>query len=242
MILKKSLCSVFVGVLLAACGGGGSDGGSTSVNTAEGYWSGPASSGYNVSLAVLENGEAWGIYSSGSTIYGALNGTANGSGTAFTGSGKDFNFVSGTVSAGSFTGTVAQKSRIAATANTGGTVSLTYQSDYDKPASLANLAGTYSGSGRTGRYTFSGSIPISSTGSFTAVDGACTTTGALTPRSSGKNIFNFTATFVGTCALASGTTVSGVAYLDTTATPYRVLALGLNSDKSDGVVILGTKQ
>lgn len=240
MILKNSLFSLFIGGVLTACGGGG--GTDAVVNTAEGYWSGPTSNGSNVSLAILENGDAWGIYSSGSTIYGALNGTASGNGTVFSASGKNFDFTAGTVGAGSFTGTVAQKSAINATANIGSTVSLTYQADYDKPASLANLAGSYAGSGRTGLHTFTGNLTINASGSFTAADGGCTTSGSLAPRASGKNIFNFSATFVGVCVLPSNTTVNGVAYLDTTVTPNRVLVLGLNSDKSDGVVILGTKQ
>ncbi len=124
MNLKKSFFSLLIGGALAACGGGG--GTDAVVNTAEGYWSGTASTGTIASIAILENGDAWGIYASGSTIYGALNGTASGNGTVFSASGKDFNFTSGTVAPGSFTGTVVQKSVINATSNTGSTVSLRY--------------------------------------------------------------------------------------------------------------------
>ena len=221
----KILAVVLSSLALVACGGGGdSSATAPSGNTAEGFWSGPASTGYTVSLAVLENGESWGIYSSGSTIYGALNGTATGNGTTFSATGTDYNFLSGAASSGSFTGTVAAKSKITATSNTGGTVSLAYQSDYDKTPSSANLAGSYTMSGRTGYYTFANTITIGSTGSFTVLDGGCTTTGTLSPRATGKNIYNFTATFAGACVFA------------------RMLALGLKSDKSDGMVIIGTKK
>ena len=65
------LSALVMPLVLTACGGGGG-GGSTVNADAQGYWSGPASTGYTVNAVVLETGETWGIYSSGSTIYGAL--------------------------------------------------------------------------------------------------------------------------------------------------------------------------
>jgi len=239
----KNLLAVSVVAVLSACGGGGGDSAVAPVaNTAEGLWTGPASTGYTVNLAVLENGESWGVYTSGTTIYGALNGTANGTNTTFTGTGNDFNFVTNSVTTGTFTGTVVQKSSINASTNTGSTVSLTYNTDYDTPASLAKLAGSYSYTGRSGTYILANdTLVISATGSFTQSALGCTTTGSLAPRASGKNIFNFTANFVGTCVFPTGTTVTGVAYLNTKSSPYTILALGLNAGKSDGLVLLGNK-
>lgn len=248
-MFAKSLLAIGVVAALSACGGGGGDSGTTAtpvtpvvVNTAEGLWTGPASTGYTVNMAVLENGESWGVYTSGSTIYGALNGTANGTGTTFSGTGKDFNFLTGSVTAGALTGTVVQKSSISASTNTGGTVSLTYDTAYDQPASLATLAGSYTYTGRTGAYILaSNTLVISGTGTFTLSAAGCTTTGSLAPRASGKNIFNFTASFVGACALPTGTSVTGIAYLDTTTAPYRISALGLNAAKTDGIIVIGSK-
>ena len=240
----------FTAALLVACGGGS---GTPDVNTAEGYWSGPASKGfwdgrsdvYTVSLAVLENGESWGISYSGSEIYGALNGTATGSGTTFSTSGTNFNFWKGTAATGTFSGTVAAKSKINAVSNSGGTVSLAYNPDYDKSPSATNLAGNYTTTGQSNSTTFTaGNTTITSAGTFTLGDGACTARGSLSPRTSGKNVYNFALTFVGApdCVFANGTMMVGIGFLDTTTTPFRLLAVGLKSDKSNGIVYLLTKQ
>ena len=67
---------LLITALLAACGGGGGSGTAAAVNVdPQGYWTGTSAAGYSVNTAVLDNGEVWGIYSSGSTIYGALYGT-----------------------------------------------------------------------------------------------------------------------------------------------------------------------
>jgi hypothetical protein len=63
-------------VLTACGGGGGGGGGSPSVNTAEGLWQGPSSTGATVTVAVLENGESWGGATVGNTLVSALAGTA----------------------------------------------------------------------------------------------------------------------------------------------------------------------
>ncbi len=78
--LKLSLIASAAAVL-TACGGGG--GGSTPVNTAEGLWQGPSSTGANVTVVVLENGEAWGGATLGNTLISAIAGTATGNGTSF---------------------------------------------------------------------------------------------------------------------------------------------------------------
>lgn len=240
--MKKMVTLTSVVLALSACGGGGGDS-APSVNTAEGIWSGPVSTGYDVSLAVLENGEAWGVYSSGNVIYGALYGTATGSGTTFSASGTDFNFLTNTTSNGTFSGTVAQKNSINATSGGGATIALSYNSTYDTAASLASLAGTYSYDGRTGAYSVNpGMVTINSNGAFSLSDSGCTVTGQLTPRASGKNIYNSTMSFVGTCVFPTGTSTSGVAYLDTSVSPNRFISLALTSSKDDGLILLGTKQ
>jgi len=246
----KHMTAIVLATFLVACGGGGD---TPTVNTAEGFWSGPASKGfwdgrsdvYTVSLAVLENGESWGVSYSGSEIYGALNGTATGSGITISASENDFNFWKGTAGTGTFSGTVAAKSKIDAVSNSGGTVSLTYNSDYDKSPSATNLAGNYTATGQSNSTTFTaGNTTITSAGTFTLGDGVCTARGTLSPRTSGKNVYNFALNFVGApdCVFANGTMMVGIGFLDTTTTPFRLLAVGLKSDKSNGIVYLLTKQ
>lgn len=225
--------------MLAACGGGGSG---ASVNTAEGIWQGPSSTGANVTVAILENGESWGGATVGNTLVSALAGTASGNGTSFSATGSEFYFSSNTVGTGTMTGTVTQKQRIQATSSTGGTVNLTYNSYYDQPVTAADIAGSYTLSGRTARYSIpSITFTIGSNGNFTVVDNGCTTTGTATPRATGKAIINVSATGTGSCILGNGVTLNGIAVLDKTTTPKTLTFIALNSAKTDGLVLLGKK-
>ena len=227
--------------LLTACGGGGGSG-STSVNTAEGLWQGPSSTGANVTVAVLENGEAWGGATIGNTLVSAIAGTATGNATSFSASGSEFVFSSNSVGTGTCTGTVTQKQRIQATSNNGATINLAYNPYYDQGVTAAEIAGNYTLSGRTARYSITNmTFTIGANGSFTIVDNGCTTTGTATPRASGKAIVNVTATGTGTCILGSGVSLSGIAVLDKTTTPNTLSVIALNSGKTDGLVLLGRK-
>ena len=267
-IIKSAAAVLGTSALLAACGGGGdgelsrpasglqigrpdggiqqpnggeqpSDDADRQSNTAEGFWIGPASTGFTVSLAVLDNGEAWGVYSSGNTIYGALQGSAKGDGSTLTGNGTDYNFEANSATSASFTGTVAQKSSIQAKISTGVTASLKYSAAYDQPASLATLAGQYAISGRTfDGYFGVKQLKIDSSGAFALEDQGCTVTGNVAPRGS-KNIFNVNASFSGATCLVSGA-VAGVAYLDTASRQF--VALALNGSKTDGMIVVGSKQ
>ncbi len=223
---------------LAACGGGTS----SSVNTAEGLWQGPSSTGANVTIAVLENGEAWGGATLANTVISAIAGTATGSGTSFSASGSEFVFSSNSVGTGSYTGTVTQKQRIQATSNNGSTINLAYNPYYDQGVTAAEIAGNYTLTGRTARYTITNmSFTIGANGSFTIVDNGCTTTGTATPRATGKAIVNVTATGTGNCVLGSGVSLSGIAVLDKTTTPNTLSVIALNSGKTDGLILLGRK-
>ena len=225
---------------LTACGGGG--GGSTSVNTAEGLWQGPSSTGANVTVAVLENGEAWGGATFNNAVVSAIAGTATGNGTSFSASGSEFVFSSNTVGTGTYTGTVTQKQRIQAAGSNGSTINLAYNSYYDQGVTAAEIAGNYTLSGRTALYTLTNmSFTIGANGGFTIVDGGCTTTGTATPRASGKAIVNVTATGSGNCVLGNGVSLSGIAVLDKSTTPNTLSVIALNSGKTDGLVLLGRK-
>jgi len=78
---------------------------------------------------------------------------------------------------------------------------------------------------------------------FSNFENGCTRTGTFVPRSSGKNIFNFSVSYSGACSsFASGSVLRGIAFLDKSTVPYRLHSLSLNNDKSEAVVIIGTKQ
>lgn len=248
--MKKFLlvCAAFV---LTACGGGGGDSAPSvptsstpppAATTAAGFWEGTASTGVSVALAILEDGQTWGVYTSGNAIAGALYGSTSSSGTSLSGSGRDFNIPSRSVEAATYTGTFIANNRISVTTSSGGSLSATYASIYDQPASLAALAGTYSGTGITGSTSAQSTpITISSTGAITVpVSGGCGATGTATPRASGKNIFDVSVTFNGTaCALGNGSITTGVGYFNSTT--RRLLVLALNAPKTDGFIYSGQK-
>jgi hypothetical protein len=226
--------------LLSACGGG-SDGGTTNVDP-QGYWTGPASTGYTVNTAILENGETWGVYTSGSTIYGALYGSTSVSGNNVKIIGTNFNFLTNSSSQGNLTGTIVAKSSMSLSGS-GVTVPLTYNSSYDTAATSAAITGTWSFTGRSGSYTLiPGTITVDSAGRFTLNQTNCVTTGSIIPRSTGKNIYNVNLTGSGVGCAVGQSSMSGIAYLDTTVKPNKFLSLALTSSKNDGVIVIGTKQ
>jgi len=232
-MLMKTAMAMTVLVGLAACGGGGDD---NDGNPVEGFWKGSTSNGANAAVVILENGEAWGIYTQGGQIVGAVNGTASASGSTFSASGLDFSFVENVVYRSTYSGSITPQSRINATSSLGVSVSLGYDGAYNRSANMAELAGSYTVYGRSGGgYTNGAPMTISADGSITVSDQGCTATGRATPRASGKNVFNMTVTFSGACYI-SNAPVSGVAVVDTTTNPKTILALGLNAAKSDGLI------
>jgi len=208
----------------------------------EGFWVGRSSLGADVALTVLENGETWGVYTSGGYIVGALAGSTSVTGRAMSGSGADFNLLNRTVSRGSFVGTFVPQQSISAQLSSGATFSGRYNSLYDQPASLSAAAGTYIGQGVTG-WTSPQTIgvTVSSTGTITMPASlGCSASGTVLPRSSGKNVFNVSVRFQGTtCALGNGATAQGVAFYD--AAQRTLLVLALNSAQTDGFIYYAAK-
>lgn len=243
MKLIKTIAAVGALALMTACGGGGGGGGSAVANAdPQGFWTGLSPAGYNVSAVVLDTGETWGIYSSGSTVYGALYGTATTSGNTASITGTDFNFLTNSSSQGTLTGPIVAKSTMSLT-GTSGTVPLTYGTSYDTAATSAGVTGTWSYVGRSGGYTLiPANITINSSGVFTLSQTNCATSGSIVPRAGGKNVYNITLTSVGSGCAAGQSTLTGVTYLDTTVTPNKFLALALTSNKADGLIVIGTKQ
>ncbi len=218
----------------------------TGAQSAEGYWSGTSSSGTTIHLAVLENGESWGIYTStqGSFVSGALQGQTQTNGAELTGSGRTYSFTTEGFSTGTLKAQVRSKTSLVTNSLAGFSATLAYNAGYDASATLSDLAGRYLIFGRSSREVIIPShVDINAQGEFSNLENGCTRVGSLTPRDSGKNIFNMTVTFSGTCtSFASGTRLQGIAFLDKSVVPHRLRSLSLNGDKSDGAVIIGTKQ
>jgi hypothetical protein len=236
----KLVIAASVATLVTACGGGG---GSTGNSESQGFWVGPASTGYTVSAVVLDSGETWGVYTSGTTIYGALYGRTTVSGNNVSVVGMDFNFLSNSSLPGTLTGTISPKSSMSLRSGAGVTLPLTYQSSYDSAASAAAVMGTWSFIGRSGSYTLvPGFITVNGSGQFILNQTNCVTSGSIVPRSGGKNVYNVTLTAAGSGCAVGQSSLSGVAYVDTAVTPNKFLSLALTSNQGDGVIVIGTKQ
>lgn len=243
----KRFTALAAAAVLTACGGGGSDGTSTTTPTpvavtAEGFWSGNASTGPQVQLAILENGETWGFYTVQGALAGALYGNTTSNGTTVSGSGLDF--YGGTINPGSYSGTFSAKNSINLSLSSGtsrATFAGKYSTAYDQPALLTNLAGTYTGYGLTGKTSSQAvTVTIGSNGGISAGNTSCSASGTATPRASGKNIFDIKMTFTGTsCALGNGAVTNGMAYYDTST--KQVVVLALNSSKTDGFIYAGVR-
>lgn len=239
----KQLTALAAALVLSACGGGGGDSAPTA--SAEGFWVGTTAKGTTVNLAILENGETWGLYGNASSLTGAVYGITSTSGTSLSGSGYGFDFATRTSGSGTYAGSVTTKSSISMSVSDGTTLTGTYDASYDQPASLATVAGTYTGWAVTG-----GIAPQATTvvvdvngnisSSFVSGSLTCSTSGKATPRASGKNVFNVQLTFTGNyCALGNGTVVNGVATYN--AANRQLITMALNSTKSDGLIYLGTR-
>lgn len=246
----KIPAALVLAAIVSACGGGGGGGDPVEAvappvvtATPEGFWEGTSSSNVVVQLAILDSGETWGVYASNNAIVGALYGNTSSNGTHLTGSGRDFNIPSRTVAAGSYSGTYTAKSTINVTTSPGG-VQFTgaYIPAYDQPASLAAVAGTFTGTGVSGTSPVQNvSVVVSTSGAITVpATLGCSASGTATPRPGGKNVLNLTITFSGTtCALGNGTSTTGVAYFE--AATRRIIVMAMNPAKSDGFIYVGQK-
>ncbi|TFZ05624.1 hypothetical protein EZ313_02885 [Ramlibacter henchirensis] len=246
----RSLMPAVVTLLVAGCGGGGGGGeggsgeggapeaqGLAARNTAEGRWTGQTSSGFRVDAVILEDGQTWGLYSDGDSPVGAVQGSTATAGGNLSATLTEYSLLDDTAADAVFNGTVQEKSTIDATASTGTRLLLSYDVNYERAASNAELAGTYA-------IGAAGQVTVDSSGQFTwAASAQCTLGGRLSPRPSGRNVFDASLTYSGAaCPHANGTSISGVAYLDTASAPARLVALALRPDRVIGFFAIGVRQ
>ena len=247
--------TVLLTTLLAGCGGGGgSSTNQTPVSVvpsrAEGAYSGTISNGLEHSTVVLENDDYYAIY--GKTLDGVfrISGFLQGSGKSLNGGFsstdlKDFYYtgaaLSGSLSASyqpgvSLNGTIVDNG---ASFTFTGTAINPASYNYNTAATLANVVGTWTISDLAG---VTAALTVSANGAFTTSSGGCISTGTVTPRSSGKNVFDVNLTFGAAPCNFAGQSAHGIALEYILAGGKRQLMVAVeNASRSNGTVYFGAR-
>ena len=207
-------------LVLAACGGGGGGGGSTSVVTSpmQGVFQGTTTNGKTIDALILEDGSFWDIYGIPSGNALTVQGVAVGSSTAnngnFTLSFNDFYTPGNTAVSGTGSGTYSGTNLVGTLIENGvtGTFNLTApvttNYNYNVAATIATVAGSWSGSLLDGE---TATVNITLSGTLTGTSSlGCAVTGTVTPRPSGKNVFNVSVTFGASPCVLPNQTSTGI--------------------------------
>ena len=246
---------LFVSYLSACSGGGDTPTPSPTAvpaGSAEGLWTGTTDTNRTVTGVVLDDGVYWFLYSmvgDPSLIAGVVQGNSSSqNGVLKSSNATDFSVergISPTLNA-TVDGSYTMKQRLDGTivyqnnAQAQDSFKTTYDSDYESAPDINAVAGTYTGPVAAGEIV---SATVSATGDITGHSitdpspTGCTFSGLFKPRTHG-NVFDVTITFNGQQGCSNGTaTVKGVGFFHA----GKLYSAALNSDKTNGVVFIGTK-
>lgn len=249
------LAAVAAAALLGACGGGGGGGSTTttspsggSVTTpvptvAKGLWSGRTTGSRTLTGFVFDDGGFSILYSSPNapdTVAGMVQGTGSGVDGAFaSGDAIDFNLEGRSPTTMSLSATVVAGTSFNGSLGADGvTFSTLYDTDYDVPATLAGLAGSYTGKSARASSALSSVLTISDTGVLSGTGAGCTVTGTVAVRS-GANAYGVSLAFSGEDCAFAGAAFSGIAYYD--ASTRRLYLMAPSADRSDALMFLGDR-
>ena len=215
--------------------------------TPEGVFSGFTSSGAAFSAIVLENNQIWTLFGT-LDIFGGLvvqglvqgNGTAgNGIYTSFDARSYDYlgSVRQGTVSATYVPGVNFKGTFLGERFDGLPPVDSSYL--YSATPSLTSIVGAWSGAFLDGSR---GSLSIGSNGAYSGSVSGCIFSGNISPRASGKNVFNVTLTFGSFPCLLPRQSASGIGitYLVTGGRRQLVLA-GVDTFRNAGSVFIGLR-
>lgn len=239
-------------VLLAACGGGGSAPPMAPATKAEGVYSGniTGSTSGAFQLLVLENDEYWGWYglssSSGLLVAGFLQGQGASNDGSFTSSNlKDFGAVpptSGTATAIYVVNTSTSGTAVttAGSATFSGSRFVGSAYDYNAAATVSTIAGSWTLAALHGSGV---ALTIAADGAFSGTSAGCSFMGTLTPRPSGKNVFNLVLTFGAAPCARPNDTATGVAltYFLSGGTRRELIMAVVNVARTSGTAFFGTR-
>ena len=217
---------------------------SAAVTTAEGMWAGTASTGANIVGFVLNTGVFYFLYSTPYTTItgGVIQGNATMTGSSFASTNaRDFSFVGQGVYPSTVTGSFVPQVSLTGVASSQlgtATFALAYQAQYEQPASLANAAGVYAGTGSTSMGNQQVTFNLASSGAIVGSAPGCSFTGVASPHGT-VNVFDVSIKFGGGSCLFGTATLTGIGFYD--ATVNRLYAVAPNAGRSDGFLFIGTK-
>lgn len=257
MRTTMAILTVLLSAALGGCGGGGDSGGGSPAAipgpSAEGVYGGTLTGSRSTAFEalILENGDFWSVYGTQTSSAFSVAGFVQGSGTSNNGSftssnAKDFGFAPAV--AGTVTATYDATAKTISGTTSAGTQTATFSGgpiagalyNYNTAAALTTITGAWSTTSLTGEGVV---INIASTGTFTATSSlGCNFTGTITPRASGKNVFNVAMTFgAAPCALP-GQSATGIALVyPLTSGKTQLLAAAVDATRSYGAAVFGTR-
>ena len=252
-----TVATSFLSILLAGCGGGSGD--STApvtppvvATSAEGVYEGTISNAAVHYTVVLENQQFYTLF--GAPLVGGgliVGGFIQGSGKLDNGNMtstdlKEF-VADGTVLSGTLNTKYVPKTSLNGTVTEGpieykfvGSTTLTNSTySYDASAKLANVVGSWNLTDLLGKPV---TLNVAANGGFTGSSNGCSFSGAMKPRASGKNIFDFSLTFgAAPCSLA-GQGASGIAVEYPLSNGRRqLLVAGTDTSRNHGTAFLGIR-
>ena len=241
--------------VLAACGGGSSDqvctGGAnlekncmpkTSHALPEGIWNGATTSGLAAQTLVLENGEYFSVYTSSGNFVWMTQGIVTATDGSFTDPATVALASSGALIAATVTGFFTAKTSLAATTNVNLSPAVpplvfngTYNTVYDTPLAISDVLGTWT---NPATVTTATTVTFAADGSLTGSQGACTFTGSVKPRSTGKHVLDGSLLFT-SAACSAG---NGVAMpIEATVINGQLTFAGVTPQRSSAFVLSATR-
>lgn len=242
---------LFTAFSLSACGGGGDDNPPT--NSPEGAYSGTlvGSPSTDFRLLTLENNEFWTLYGTevvdGFGVAGFVQGSGSASSSGYSSSNvRDFGFsparaatmsASYNAPAGTISGTFNNSGALVSFS--GNRIPATTYS-YDAPASLAAVVGPWSLEALTGETV---AFTVAADGGVTGSTSlACSFTGTLVPRPSGKNVFNLSIAFGPAPCPLPNQTASGIGLsIPLVGGGRQLIVAATNAARTEGTAAFGTR-
>lgn len=212
---------------------------------AQGFWSGSTSTGRYFAALVTAAGDVWGLYGNSQ---GVAQGTIKARATATSGgqlqaSGTDYFIGGGRIYSITMTGTFSERGRMTGSYTGGapGTFTATYDSRFDVPAQISDVAGTWRVRSESTAGSVTTTISIDGAGNVSARSPLCQLVGTVAPASGGKGYFVTSTSFSGGQCPWAGLTLPGVAVRAVIQGVDRLTLASVSADGSTGFVATGTR-